>query len=113
MILFHIDKHENIVVGAKVKAGDYLGTFQLYYPSHDEYSHDYDIAVGVNTREGYRHISYFQTMTPELFQTYRDRGIEDVNEFIITKEDRDANPLTCGEEEFTGPTSTGDWTHLN
>ncbi len=113
VIIFHIDKHENITVGAKVKAGDHLGTFQLYYPSHDEYSHDYDIAVGVNTGEGYRFVSYFQTMTPELFQTYRDRGIEDVSEFIITKEDRDANPLTCGEEEFTGPTSTDDWTHLN
>ena len=52
-------------------------------------------------------------MTPELFESYRARGAESTDQFIITKEERDANPLTCDGEWFTGNDPLKGWVQLN
>lgn len=109
--LFHIDKHDNYTLGSKVNAGDYLGTFRLYYPSSDEYAGDFDIAVGANTPEGYRYISFFETMVPDLLATYEAKGAT-LADLVITKEQRDADPLECNGESFT-TYDESDWVTLD
>jgi len=112
IILFHVDLTSNITEGTHVQAGVPLGYAHLYYPSRDEYAHDFDIAVGVDTPQGYRLISYFQIMSPELFETYRQRGIQNIDQLIISKPERDAYPLTCIDGQFTGTDPLDVWVAL-
>lgn len=106
--LFHIMTDNK--VGDKVQAGQLLG--YAYMADNTQVAHDFDIAVHVNTREGRRYISYFDVMTDEVFQAYIDRGATSRTQFIITKEYRDAHPLTCDGEWFTEPTVDNDWVGL-
>jgi len=93
--IFHMTPSAAWVVGDKVQAGVQLGT-------HVGTQTMSDISVIVNdpTRQG-RMVSYFQVMTNELFATYQARGVTTRNDLIISRELRDANPLTCNGDTFT------------
>jgi hypothetical protein len=71
-----------------------------------------DIAVGVATPTGWRLISYFDVMTDSLFATYQARGMKARTEAIITREARDADPLTCTGEAFESPGNLPNWIML-
>jgi hypothetical protein len=99
--LFHCDLVSSaIVTGKTVQAGELLGYGRLYYDDLGEYSDSFDIAVWVNTPSGMRLISYFETMKDAVFNAYISRGALSRQDFIISKEARDADPLECNGESF-------------
>lgn len=107
IILFHVNISNSIKFGMKINAGEMIGTVT-----------GTDIAVIVNTLEGIRYISYFDIMTDNLFTQYQNRGINDRNEIIISKEIRDANPIiiNCNNQDpFPNQfeTRNEDWVILN
>lgn len=100
-ILYHCDLASSVVAtGKKVRAGDLIGYARMYYDDLAQYSTSFDIAVWVNTPTGTRLISYFETMNDALFSTYVSRGVTSRQDFIITREARDTDPLQCNGETF-------------
>ena len=89
--IFHVNLTNPLNVGDLVTAGQQLGT-QAHTGS--------DIAVGVNTPNGWKLVSYFDVMTDSVFQDYQARGLSSRDDAIISKEARDADPLTCDGDEF-------------
>jgi len=105
--VFHINLSAQRSVGDKVTAGEQLGT----HIGSQTYS---DISVIVNdpAKQG-RMVSYFEVMTDALFQSYISRGISKREDLIISKETRDANPLTCSGDTFTSADPLESWVVLN
>jgi hypothetical protein len=68
-----------------------------------------DIAVGVTTPTGWRLLSYFDVMTDSMFAKYKARGINTRTNVIISKEARDADPLTYNGGRFAGPGNFPNW----
>ncbi len=96
-IIFHINLAKTFNKGDEVAAGEFLGT-------HIGGQTTSDIAVGVNTPSGWKLISFFQVMKESLFDEYKKRGVNSIDNLIITKEERDAEPLTCKDDEsFENP----------
>jgi len=96
LAIFHINLNNPLNVGDIVTAGQELGKSQKVSGTVS------DFAVGVHTPNGYKLLSYFDVMTNSLFQDYQARGVVSRDEAIISKEERDADPLTCDGEEFVG-----------
>ncbi len=105
--IFHINLLVPRNVGDKIVAGDQLGT----HIGSQTYS---DISVIVNdpTKQG-RMVSYFFVITDKIFQEYINRGINTRDELIISKEVRDANPLTCTGDTFSPGDPLEGWVTLN
>ncbi len=110
--LFHIII-DDLKVGDKVEAGEHLGYAFMSRLLDDQVAHDFDIAVYVRPQEGRRYVHYFHILTDQVFQAYIDRGATSRNQFAITKEYRDANPLSCDGEWFTEPSVDDDWVQLD
>jgi hypothetical protein len=104
--IFHINSTITYNMGDKVVAGQQLGV-------HIGSQTMSDISVLVNdpTRQG-RMISYVDVMTDALFTQYRDRGLTSRAELTISKEIRDANPLSCNGDTFTSGDSLENWVIL-
>lgn len=112
--LFHVDLvSANITTGKSIKIGEKLGYARLYYDDLNEYATSFDIAVWVNTPTGQRLISYFETLTDSVFNNYALRGVSSRDEFIISKETRDANLLECSGETFLNEGNLENWVILN
>ena len=90
--LFHIYKLDGVTKSKKVKAGEQIGNISQYQNT--------DIAIESNQKFRHDFISYFEVMPDSIFAKYQARGAKDRNEFIITKEYRDAHPLECNGEQF-------------
>jgi hypothetical protein len=105
-ILFHVALSSPMTVGDSVAEGQLLGT-------HVGDQTMSDVAVLVKTREGERLVSYFDVMTDLLFTNYIDRGAGSRSDFIITKEERDADPLICDGETFLTPGTLPNWVYLS
>lgn len=93
--LFHIYTLPDIKKGQTITAGQPLGYIGQYQNT--------DIAVFVRrglTKTNY--YSYFDLMTDRLFATYQERGIKDRASLIISRAERDRNPLGCDGERFLG-----------
>jgi len=108
LIIFHIDLIKPLNVGDKIVAGQLLG-----HPAGYENSTIADTAVGVITPKGYKLVSYFEVITDALFQSYQARGLNARDDVIISKEERDADPLTCIDEIFTNGGNLDNWVILN
>ncbi len=105
-ILFHVnDSVSPIAVGATVTEGQYLGV-HAGIP-------DSDIAIGVVTPAGWRLVSYFDVMTDAVFSAYSLRGVAGRDSAILTRVQRDADPLTCSGETFTSAGTLPVWLILN
>ena len=87
--LFHIYPLPDIKKGAKVKAGQKIGVIGQYQNT--------DVAV---MQDRTKYISYFEVMSPALFAKYQAVGIKNRTDLIISKEERDKNPLKCNGEWF-------------
>lgn len=73
----------------------------------------YDIAVWIFEGFSSRYISYIDIMSGELFQHYKNRGLESREDLIISKEDRDADPIECNENDnFIDTGSFQNWIDL-
>jgi hypothetical protein len=105
-IIFHVNLTNPLNAGDIVTAGQQLGT-------HVGSQTESDIAVGVNTPNGWKLVSYFNVMTDSLFQGYKDRGLSLRTDAIISKAARDADPLTCSGETFVTSGNLENWVTLN
>jgi hypothetical protein len=105
-IIFHVNLTNPLNVGDAVTAGQQLGT----HIGSQTWS---DIAVGINTPDGWKLISYFDIINDTVFKEYETRGILSRNELIIYEEARDADPLTCTDGEFENEGNLENWVTLN
>ena len=105
-IIFHVNLTNPLNVGDAVNAGQQLGT----HIGSQTWS---DIAVGINTPKGWKLISYFDIITDIVLQDYEARGILSRNDLIISREVRDADPLTCTNGEFANYGNLENWVTLN
>jgi len=113
-VIFHCDVLSSaIATGKKVAAGELLGYARLYYDDLDEYADNFDIAVSVNTPSGNRLVPYFETMDDVTFDGYVSRGAVSRDEFTITREARDADPLECDGETFMTSGTLENWVTLD
>ncbi len=97
---FHVKLLDHIKPGTKIIAGQQLGTIG------DENTHG-EIAVQVITQKGITLISFFEVASDDLFNKYKMRGAN-IDELIITKQERDANPLQCDTSTEDGRFIGGD-----
>ena len=105
--IFHVNIDPGISKYTWVDAGEHLG----YHASSTSSS---DFALFFGAKEGGTLISFFQAITDEVFAEFQARGVSSREEAIITKEQRDADPVPCvGEEQFTVHGTIPDWLILN
>lgn len=103
--IFHVNCNKTIKFGTHVSPGTILGS-----------TTNTDIAVIVRTTNGKKLISYFDVMSDTLFANYIVRGVSNRNDLIISKEERDFNPIECeGDKQFPNQFNTfnSDWFFLN
>lgn len=108
-VFFHVDLSANAVLGNSLLAGDAIGTARLYYDDLMETAHDFDVAVRVHTLYGDRYVSWFEVVTDALFATYVARGAAMRSDFLLSKTERDGDPLTCTDQTFTSTGSLPAW----
>lgn len=92
VILFHLNPSTNLTEGTSLTEGQALGT----HIGAQTWS---DVAVGVDTPRGYRLVSWFDVITDDLFAKFRARGLASRAAAIISRAERDADPLTCNGDE--------------
>jgi len=106
-VVFHVQPADGIAAGARVTAGQPLGT-------HVGPQTMSDIAVRIETAGGTRLVSYFEVMSDALFEAYRARGIRSRADLILSRAERDVDPLRCRGQEFVAPSGAADdWVPLN
>ncbi|HIK02072.1 TPA: hypothetical protein H1008_03070 [archaeon] len=116
---FHLKLLDSLGEGSRVSAGQKIGTIG------DENSHA-EIAVELMIPDGSTIISFFQIMSDSVFEEYAERGMTSREDVIISKEERDADPLECdysteagyfvgrGTEKYDRwSTSSANWLMLN
>jgi hypothetical protein len=106
VILFHVNLNTALVAGSKVTAGQQLGT-------HISSATSSDITISINTTKGFKLISWFDVMTDQLFNEYKSRGMLTRTDAIISKNERDLNPLSCSGEAFANKGTIENWVNLN
>jgi len=102
VLIFHVNLDEDLQVGDRISGGEQLGRPQ-------KADGGTTIAVWVHTPAGDRLLSYFSVLTDARFADYQLRGMNSRGSAIISRARRDADPLTCDGEEFTGTGSLPDW----
>jgi len=104
--IFHINLAAPYQLNDTVAAGELLGT-------HIGSQTMSDISVIVNdpTKQG-RMVSWFDVMTDGLFLQYSNRGVENRERLIISKQERDAYPLSCSGDTFISADSLENWVEL-
>lgn len=83
--MFHVELNAPFAEGDHLEAGQTIG----HHTGTQTWS---DIAVFVRTPRGNHLISYFETMTDEVFEIFRARGIESREQMLVSREYRAANP---------------------
>lgn len=97
--IFHVVTPTPVSVGMRVEEGQVLG-------HHYGQTTDSDIAVAVHDTTGYHLISYFETLTDELFAQFQARGIATRDQMIIPRAVADAIPNRCAK--FTNGSNDDD-----
>ncbi len=105
--IFHINLSTVRSVDDKVEAGELLGNH-----IGPETMSDISVIVNDPTRQG-RMVSYFEVMTDEVFNEFAAYGVTSRESMIISKEERDANPLTCIGDQFDAGDSVECWFYLD
>ncbi|HEX5107171.1 MAG TPA: hypothetical protein VFV95_01935 [Vicinamibacterales bacterium] len=73
-----------------------------------------DIGLTIGQYETGTFLSYFEAMTDSVFAEYRARGVPSREAAIISKAERDADPVPCdGERQFSTQGTLQDWLYLN
>lgn len=90
--LFHVYPVGEMKMGTHLSAGQLVG--------HLHADQGTDISVEVNQLFGSQYFSYFSVMPDEIFTNYQSRGIERREDVVLTRAQRDAEPLTCNGEQF-------------
>ncbi len=105
--IFHVNLDSGLVLNSWVEAGHHIGT-------HASSATTSDIATSIGGKEVGTLLSYFDVMTDSVFAEYQARGVSTRQDAIITKQERDADPVPCtGEDQFTVHGTLPDWLVLN
>ncbi len=102
IIIFHMNPKEGLAVGSHLTAGENIGTHS---------GNDTTTDIAINYQGHLR--SYFELITDDVFQEYRERGVTWRYAMIITKGERDADPLTCDGTTFLTQGTVPNWVGLN
>lgn len=97
--IFHVYPIEGIKNGSHVSAGQHIGDISRLSST--------DIAVQAGQING-TYVSYFDVMPDSIFASYQALGIKNRSDLIISREYRDAHPLTCNGEEFASQSQNSD-----
>lgn len=84
IIISHMLPLPTLAEGGTVLAGEPLGTF-------------FGDSVNIAIHGPAMLYSYFELIPEEVFEPYTARGVESREEFIISREDRDSDPLECSD----------------
>ncbi len=101
--VFHVQPVGGLTPGLALQAGQTLGT----HVGPQTYS---DISV---RRNGTALVSYFDLVTEAVFAEYRARGVPCRSSLIISREERDGDPLSCSGGSFTNSGTIESWVTLN
>lgn len=102
VILFHIAPQIPYQTGDHLQSGQVIGT-------HIGYQTMSDLAVRWTCSEGTRLVSAFELMTEAVLTQWKSRGVTSLRDLIISRDARDADPLACDGENFTGIGNLADW----
>lgn len=105
VVIFHVRLDPPLVIGDRVAAGQRLGT-------HIGSQTMSDIAIRRQMAGGMRLVSYFDVMSDEVLETFRERGLTARADAIIGRAERDGRPLHCAGDRFVDPASDVDWAVL-
>jgi hypothetical protein len=103
--IFHVTPRSELAIGARLAAGQVIGT-------HASTQTMSDIAVEQGRSDGFRLISFFETLTDEAFAPLALRGVTSPEALMIGATERDAAPLTCQGEQFMAPDTLDAWVAL-
>jgi hypothetical protein len=104
--IFHINLLAPKNLNDKVTAGELLG-----HHIGSQTMSDISVIVNDPTKQG-RMVSYFKVIDDNVFNEYKSRGVTSRDEMIISKELRDANPLTCNGDQFNPGDTLEAWVIL-
>ncbi len=93
---YHVKLDPSLRNGSEVKAGQQIGTL-----GNEESYAEISVEARINSREIHL-FSFLEVATDEVFEEYRARGVNSVSDVIITKEERDANPIACDRNSEAG-----------
>jgi hypothetical protein len=103
-LFFHIALDPSLTEGSIVQAGQQIGTLG----AEDTWG---EIAVSAKIgKDDHRLLSFLQVATDNVLNEYQSRGIGTASDVIVTKDQRDANPLPCDDTEagwFIGSSKSG------
>lgn len=105
VILFHVNTTSALTRGTRLAAGEAIGT-------HVGSQTMSDVAVGVSTPSGFALISWFDVLDDAAFEAYRTRGLASRADAVISRTERDSQPLGCSGEAFNGKGSLENWITL-
>ena len=86
---YHVKLLPDLDTGSAVTAGQQIGTLG----SEDAWG-EIAVQVQIGPNESYL-LSFLQVATDEVLEEYKARGLNTVSDVIITREQRDANPIGC------------------
>ena len=93
---FHVNLDPKFERGSTVEAGQLLGTLG----SEDAWG---EIAVEARVSPSEFHLlSFLQVANDDVIQQYKERGFRTISDVVISKEDRDANPIACDRNSEAG-----------
>ena len=90
---FHVALDPNLTDGSTVQAGQQIGTIG------DEESWGeiaVQVRIGINDN---RLVSFLEVASDQVLLEYKDRGVNVVTDVIVSRGQRDANPLSCDDSE--------------
>ena len=90
---FHIALDPKLTDGSSVQAGQQIGTI-----GEENTWGEIAVQVQVSVSEVYL-ISFLQVASDNVLQEYKSRGVKSAADVIVTREQRDANPLACDDSE--------------
>jgi hypothetical protein len=105
VILFHVTLSKPLQVGDRLTSGQAIGT-------HVGPETSSDVAVSIIEPKAFRLVSYFDAMTDDLFARYAARGVPARSSMVITREQRDADPISCDGERFLNAATLPVWMDL-
>ncbi|MCK4835462.1 MAG: hypothetical protein KAT17_02440 [Candidatus Aminicenantes bacterium] len=105
--IYHINLNSHFKIGNRVTSGQELGH------SEKKSGTVSDIAIWVHSPYGNKLISYFEVMTEDIFQMYQIRGIFSREQTIISKANRDNDPLQCVNGQFVDRGNLENWVYLD
>lgn len=105
VVLFHVVPSPPLAEGDRVRAGAVIG-------HHVGSQTNSDVAVSVMTPAGYRLVSYFDALADSVWARYAARGVTDRAAMVITRAERDADPLVCDSEAFRSTGTLSNWVEL-